>query len=106
MTWNPSWERLKWAARSTWHGRPRTLPARLRLLYADFILHGLFGPGGERCQDCGRDYPLWHVEGDLWERVHGKYGGLLCPTCFDRQARAVGISIEFRAVPFSRGSAK
>jgi hypothetical protein len=69
----------------------------LRLLYHDFITHGLFGPGSERCQDCGHDYVLWYAEGDLWERVRNTTGGLLCPGCFDRQAKAVGLSIEFRA---------
>jgi hypothetical protein len=90
--------RLRWAARTT--RRPRTLSGYLRLLWHDFILHGLFGPGGERCQDCGRSYPLWHAEGDLWDRVQGNRGGLLCPSCFSRRARESGLSVEFRAVPF------
>jgi hypothetical protein len=76
----------------------------LRLAFHDFILHGLLNKGGERCQGCGRGYPLWHTEGELWEQVHGRYGGLLCPACFDREARNKGISIEFRAVPFRRAA--
>lgn len=76
--------RLGWAIRMK--RRPRSAAGMLRLLWHDFVTHGLFGPGGERCQDCGRDYPLWHADGDLWDRVHGGPGGLLCPHCFDRQA--------------------
>ena len=67
-------------------------------MWHDFVIHALF-EGGEWCQDCGRDYPLWHAEGNLWDRVHGSPGGLLCPACFDRQARESGTPIEFRAFP-------
>jgi hypothetical protein len=90
-------ERLRWVLGMK--RRPRSLAAWVRLAWHDFVVHGLFDNGCERCQDCGRDYPLWHAEGDLWERVHGTYGGLLCPSCFDRQAAAKGISIEFKAFP-------
>lgn len=90
--------RLSWAA----NVRRRRWPPGvwLRLAWHDFVTHGLFGPGGERCQNCGHDYVLWHAEGDLWERVRGYETGLLCPACFDRQARQLGVKVEFRAIPF------
>lgn len=91
-------ERLK-RALST-RRRPRTALGRLRLLWHDFVTHGLFGPGGEHCQDCGKGYVLWHAEGDLWGRIRGEEGGLSCPSCFDRRAREASIIIEFRAIPF------
>lgn len=92
--------RLKWAAGMR---RRRWPPAVwLRLAWHDFITHGLFGPGHEICQNCGRGYVLWHAEDDLWERVHGTPGGLLCPACFDRQALDAGVLIEFRAILFDR----
>lgn len=103
-------ERVAWAAkmhvgmvRRGWP-RPRTPFAWLRLLWQDFVVHGLFGPGGEVCQDCGRGYPLWHAEKDLWSRIVGGSGGMLCPSCFDRRARRLGLDIEFRAMPFERPS--
>ena len=90
--------RLKWALRMK---RRRWPPSVwLRLVWHDFVTHGLLGPGGEVCQDCGRAYVLWHAEGDLWDRVHGTPCGLLCPACFDRQAREAGVLVEFRAIPF------
>lgn len=92
--------RLAWACRM--RRRPRTVVGYLRLLRHDFVTHGLFGPGGERCQDCGCDYPLWWAEGDLWESVFGTDGGLSCPGCFDRRATKAGITVEFRAVRFER----
>jgi hypothetical protein len=87
--------RLQWAARMK--RRPRSVVGYCRLLWHDFVIHPLF-VGHEVCQDCGRGYPLWHAEGDLWDRVHGSPGGLLCPHCFDRQAQEAGFSIEFRAI--------
>lgn len=75
--------RLHWAATWTLHARPRSLPARLRLLWHDFVLHGLLNRGVERCQDCGRAYDFWHAENAVWRRVMGSEGGLLCQPCFD-----------------------
>src|SRR5579872_7127106 len=81
--------RLRYALRMK--RRPRSLAGLARLLWEDFAVHVLF-EGGEVCQDCGRRYPLWHADYDenLWERVIGHGGGLLCPGCFDRRAREAG----------------
>lgn len=89
--------RLGWALRTHRHAHPRSVRARVRLLWHDFVIHGLF-EGGERCQDCGRDYVLWNAETDLYVRVHGNPGGLLCPSCFDRQAREKGLTLDWRPV--------
>ena len=91
--------RLGWAIRLRRHPRyvpGRSVVGRTRLLWHDFIFHPLF-EGGERCQDCGRDYVLWHAPTDLYERVHGSTAGLLCPKCFSRQADEAGIPVEFIA---------
>jgi hypothetical protein len=72
------------------------LAARARLFWHDFVIHVLF-EGGERCQDCGRDYVLWEAPTSLYVEVHGSPWGLLCPGCFDRQAREKGIAVEFVA---------
>ena len=51
--------RLRYAFGQASQGSPRSGLARLRLLWHDFIVHALLNRGGERCQDCGRDYPIW-----------------------------------------------
>ena len=87
--------RLGWAAGM----RRRRKPAVwARLAWHDFIVHGLRNRGGERCQECGRGYPLWRAPDNLYALVHGTTAGLLCPACFDRKARAHGLSVEFQAV--------
>jgi hypothetical protein len=96
--------RLGWAARTHRHAHPRSIAARMRLLWHDFVIHGLF-EGSERCQDCGRDYVLWEAPNDLYREVHGSPHGLLCPDCFARQAREKGIVILFAATVFKRASA-
>lgn len=48
----------------------------------------------ELCSRCGRRYPhVWIASDELWERVTGRSdgGGLMCMTCFDRQAEENGI---------------
>jgi hypothetical protein len=91
-----AWGRLSWAWGIRRH--PRSPVAWLRLVWHDFIAHGVLNRGGERCQECGRGYVLWRAPDALYEDVHGSCGGLLCPACFERQAAEKGISVEFRAV--------
>jgi hypothetical protein len=81
--------RLRWACGPRRaHAKDRT--ARWRLLWHDFVVHGMFNRGGERCQDCGHDYPAWRASDEDWYRVVGGPGGLLCPACFgDRQPQPV-----------------
>jgi hypothetical protein len=86
--------RLRWAIRQ--RRKPTSLAGRLRLWWADFILHPLF-ECSERCQDCGREYVLWSAPGDLYQEVHGSGFGLLCPGCFSAQADAKGIAVAFVA---------
>lgn len=86
--------RLRWAVHQ--HRKPTSLAGLLRLWWADLILHPFF-ECGERCQDCGREYVLWHAPDDLYAEVHGSGFGLLCPGCFSRQADAKGITVCFAA---------
>ena len=45
----------------------------------------------EFCKICGRQQPLvWHAPDHLWLVVNGREGGVLCPECFNRQARKKG----------------
>lgn len=74
--------RVGYALRSIRLAEPRTTAARLRLAWHDLIVHALLHKGGERCEDCGRAYPLWFADDDDWRRTLGGPGGLLCPTCF------------------------
>ena len=101
VRWDGMYGRLRYCLRIK--RRPRTVAGYLRLLWEDFVIHLLF-EGGEVCQDCGRRYPLWHADYDenLWERVIGHGGGLLCPSCFARRAAEAGISVEFVAVEWQR----
>jgi hypothetical protein len=86
--------RLRWAIRS---GRkPTSFAGRLRLWWADFILHPLV-ECGEHCQDCGRSYVSWHAPDDLYTEVHGSLFGTLCPACFARQGDGRGVRICFEA---------
>lgn len=80
--------------------KPVSPAARLRMYRAD-LLHVLTEIG-ERCQDCGRDYVLWHAPDDLYREVCGSPGGLLCPGCFARRAEARGLIVEFIAREFGR----
>lgn len=88
--------RLGYACRMARHGKPKTLGARLRLLGSDFVIHGLLNRGGERCQDCGRRYPLWHADDMEWERVAGCAAGLLCPNCFLRRGGVAAYALAVR----------
>jgi hypothetical protein len=74
--------RTVWALRTAWHAEPKTFAARLRLLWHDFVIHGLLNRGHERCQDCGRPTKDWHTSNDRWRKVVGSPSGLLCEPCF------------------------
>lgn len=87
--------RLRWSVRT---GRnPASFAALLRLWWADFVLHPLFGIG-ERCQDCGRGFVLWRAPDELYTVVYGSLRGILCPACFSRRGAAKGITVAFEAV--------
>jgi hypothetical protein len=86
--------RLRWSLRT---GRKPTSPFCLpRMWWADFVLHPLFEIG-ERCQDCGRAFPLWRAPDDLYSDVYGSPHGILCPGCFSRRATAKGMVVSFDA---------
>lgn len=92
-------KRLRYSMRVKRH--PRSLSGLLRLWWHDFVIHPLF-EGGERCQDCGRDYVLWRAPDDLYEVVIGSNRGLFCPACFDRRSRRVyRRGVIFIAEPFA-----
>ena len=79
-------DRFRWACRMARYNRPRSAVARLRLLWHDFVLHVLLNRGSERCQECGRDYPLWRADDAAWVAVMGSSAGLLCERCFIAKA--------------------
>lgn len=87
-------ERLRWATSVRRH--PVSLAARLRLWWADFVIHVLF-EDGERCGDCGRGYPAWGAPDDLWLLIKGNRFGTLCPACFVRRCRGIGLAVRFQA---------
>jgi hypothetical protein len=89
------WGRLRYAVHQ--RRRPRTLAGWLRLAWHDFIVHALCDRGGERCQDCGRDYPLWRAPDKLYKLTILSDGGLFCPACFSDRAEAKGFHIRFMA---------
>ena len=50
----------------------------------------------EFCNDCGVRQPLiWRADNALWLQVYGSVGGVLCPKCFSRRARDLGMLIEW-----------
>lgn len=85
------WRWVGWYLR---HGR---LLAALRQFVGAYVL----GDDGERCQDCGRSYVLWHADDDLYDLVTGRSSngapasGLFCPSCFDRMAGRRGIDLRW-----------
>jgi hypothetical protein len=38
--------------------------------------------GDTRCQQCGRENPVWFAPNDVWNRVVPVVSGVLCPNCF------------------------
>jgi hypothetical protein len=87
--------RLNWSIHQK--REPVSFLGLLRLWWVDFIIHPLF-EAGEHCQDCGRSYVLWHASDELYQKVHGSLGGLLCPKCFSGQASRKGIHIKLEAI--------
>lgn len=80
--WRHGW---KWALKSG-----NTI-AFVRTLWLAYVL----GSDGESCQDCGRRYVLWYAPDKLYRKVHGNSQGLLCPSCFDKQAATKGIRLKW-----------
>jgi hypothetical protein len=77
--------RYEWGHRRAWHSRR----ALLYGLYWTFVRRY----PGELCQDCGcpgRGF-IWHSPNALYIELTGGLGGLCCPECFDKRAKAAGI---------------
>jgi hypothetical protein len=94
--------RWSWAAKAVRYGKPRSFAARCRLLWHDFITHGLLNRGEERCEDCGRGYVLWLAPDDLWLKAKGGTGGVLCPACFAERLERDGFRVMFEAKAWLR----
>jgi hypothetical protein len=45
-----------------------------------------------RCRDCGRNVHDFHVPDDLWIRVWGDEGGILCYDCFCNRVDEMNIN--------------
>ena len=51
---------------------------------------------GEWCGRCDRrNIAAWAVINDLWDAVVKGRWNVLCPTCFDEEAQAAGVSYYF-----------
>lgn len=53
------------------------------------------------CMICGRDYPVWYADNDLWNAVERQPDGsdehpFLCTSCFMQRAICKGINPVFR----------
>lgn len=51
------------------------------------------------CRGCGRDVHDFHVAGEIWARVAGGEGGVLCYDCFAERCVAAGVDPVWRLVP-------
>ena len=50
------------------------------------------------CDDCGNAYrAVWYAPNEMWNRVMGGEGGMLCSDCFDARCEVYGDPIIFRA---------
>ena len=46
----------------------------------------------EKCGECGRRYgDVYWADDDQWAKVGDTFAGLLCPSCFQEKARALGL---------------
>lgn len=91
--------------------RPTHKPAATRTgTIRRWILHRVLCFDGESCDRCGRGYRVigcWWCDDDEWfAAVHSvatgwppRYAecvrGLLCPRCFDRASREIGVRVEW-----------
>lgn len=80
----------KWAWKTLlWSKNPM---AFVRVFWAAYV----HGNDIESCQDCGKHYILWLAVDDIYLKIHGNFHGTLCPGCFDKQARHMGITLRWK----------
>lgn len=63
-------------------------------------------PFTEICQRCGFQVAVvWRASDELWERIVGRPGGVLCVKCFDELCKQRGLFLYWRASiePFAKG---
>lgn len=62
-------------------------------------VQGMAGPRELLCMLCGRDYPIWSADNDLWNAVMREDGTdeypFVCPTCFTVRAVFLGVTTAF-----------
>jgi hypothetical protein len=66
---------------------------------------------GEICQDCGNAVrhhtgSCWRTSEEVWNAVMGRATGILCPPCFTKRARAVGVRVLWEAMPEAEWDAR
>lgn len=49
------------------------------------------------CRECNGCNPTWYADNDLFNLINGSPNGIICPSCFEKKAKALGISIIFKA---------
>lgn len=47
------------------------------------------------CWQCGNPNPNWYAPNELWNKVCDNKGDVICPKCFQEEAKKQGISILF-----------
>lgn len=55
---------------------------KIRYYLNQFIIEDDWYKPCSRCEDCGRIVKDFIVDDDLWIKVYGSDGGVLCYTCF------------------------
>lgn len=59
--------------------------------------HAVSGDVERVCQQCGGQNPTWYADNELFNKVNGSPNGIICPSCFEKNADEMGVNIIFQA---------
>jgi len=68
--------------------------------------HAAFPHPEDFCQRCGARNTVWFAQNDLWNKVMGGDGGIVCPECFRKSCSEIGEKIIFEAKSVNSGDDK